>query len=125
MRTVVPPSGSAGDVCVAAAPDTWQPPLSRSRFGDVILVVFLLAQCFDGVFTYIGVLTYGLAIEANPLMTALMTSIGHAAALAGSKGVAAGLGICLHIREVHSAVALLAVFYMVVAIVPWVTILFF
>lgn len=122
MRTVVPPSGS-GEVCLAAAP--WQPPLSRWRFGDVILVVFLLAQCFDGVFTYIGVLTYGLAIEANPLMTALMTSIGHAAALAGSKTVAAGLGICLHMREVHSAVALLAIFYMVVAIVPWVTILFF
>ena len=69
----------------ATLPNLWQPPIHRSRFGDAILVVFLLAQCFDGVFTYIGVLTYGLAIEANPLMTALMGSIGHAAALAGSK----------------------------------------
>jgi uncharacterized membrane protein len=103
----------------------WQPPIQRSRFGDIILVVFLLAQCFDGVFTYIGVLTYGLDIEANPLMTALMASLGHGTALAGSKTVAATLGICLHIRQIHSAVALLALFYMVVAILPWMAILFF
>jgi hypothetical protein len=98
---------------------------SRSVFGDVVLVLFLLAQCFDGVFTYVGVRLHGTAIEANPLIAALMSSLGHGPALAGAKTVAAGLGICLHLREVHGAVALLALFYAVVAIYPWVVILFF
>ena len=38
--------------------------------------------------------------------------------------MSAALGIALHLRQVHSAVALLAVFYLVVAIAPWTAILF-
>jgi hypothetical protein len=96
----------------------------RARFGDITVVVFLLAQCFDGVFTYVGVLSFGLGIEANPLIASLMTSLGHGVALTGAKVVAAALGILLHLRQVHSAVAILAGFYIVVAIVPWAIILF-
>jgi nitrate reductase gamma subunit len=125
MRTAAPPPSIEQTVSLRAPERIWHPPISRSRFGDIIIIVFLLAQCLDGVFTYIGVLTYGTAIEANPLMTALMSVVGHAPALAGSKTVAAGLGICLHVRQVHGAVALLALFYVIVAIVPWMTILFF
>lgn len=99
--------------------------LERSVYGDMALVLFLLAQCFDGVFTYVGVASYGLAIEANPLIGALMATLGHGTALAAAKTVAAGLGIGLHLRQVHGAVALLALFYAVVAIFPWVMILFF
>jgi uncharacterized membrane protein len=95
-----------------------------SLFGDVILIVFLLAQCFDGVFTYVGVVSYGLGIEANPLLSTLMGSLGHGPALTGAKVIAAMLGICLHLRRVHSAVAVLTVFYLAVAIVPWMVILF-
>jgi hypothetical protein len=80
--------------------------------------VFLLAQCFDGVFTYVGVLSFGVSIEANPLIATLMSTFGHGVALAGTKLIAAGLGICLHLRQIHSAVAILAGFYIVVAIVP-------
>ena len=43
-----------------------------SLFGDVIVIVFLLAQCFDGVFTYVGVISFGMGIEANPLIATLM-----------------------------------------------------
>jgi uncharacterized membrane protein len=103
----------------------WQNMFRKWRLGDFVLVAFLLAQCFDGVFTYIGVATYGLAIEANPLMHALMTHLGDGLALAVSKSIAAGLGICLHVRQVHSVVALLALLYGVAAIVPWLAILFF
>ena len=53
-----------------------------------------------------------------------MDTFGHGAGLIGAKLIAAALGICLHLRQVHSAVALLAGFYLVVAIVPWVVILF-
>ena len=99
-------------------------PARTSLFGDVILIVFLLAQCFDGVFTYVGVVTYGLGIEANPLLSTLMGSVGHGVALTGAKGMAAMLGICLHLRRVHSAVAVLTAFYLAVAIIPWMLILF-
>jgi len=106
-------------------PKIWKPRLQRSLFGDAVLLLFLLAQCFDGVFTYVGVRTYGLAIEANPIITVLMMYLGHGAALAAAKTLAATLGICLHLRQVHSAIAVLALFYTGVAILPWVMILFF
>jgi uncharacterized membrane protein len=107
-----------------AAPKVWNVSAQRSVFGDVVLLVFLLAQCLDGVFTYVGVKTYGIGIEANPLIAAMMVQVGHGAALMGAKTIAGLLGIGLHLRQVHSAVAALALFYLVVAVVPWMTILF-
>jgi Domain of unknown function (DUF5658) len=108
-----------------SVPTSWNRSASRSLFGDLVLVLFLLAQCFDGVFTYIGVTSFGVAIEANPILTLLMTTFGHGPALTAAKIVAGALGICLHIREIHGAVALLTGFYLAVAIVPWTAILFF
>lgn len=113
---------------LGTVPTTWAPAaprsFERSLFGDIVLVTFLLAQCSDGVFTYIGVLTYGLGIEANPLIAALMAAVGHGLALIIAKTLAALLGICLHLRQIHSAVAVLAAFYISVAVVPWMMILF-
>jgi hypothetical protein len=93
-------------------------------FGDVVLLVFLMAQCLDGVLTYVGVVTYGTSVEANPLIATMMAHLGHGVALMGAKSVAALLGICLHLRQVHVAVAVLAVFYVAVAVIPWMAILF-
>lgn len=93
-------------------------------FGDLAVVVFLLAQVSDGVLTYIGVSTYGLAIEGNPLIAWLMTVLGEGPGLATAKITAGVFGIALHIAGVHKAVAMLAGFYVVVAIAPWVTILY-
>jgi len=111
-----------------SVPASWTPSVSRSirrsLFGDLVLIAFLLAQCFDGVFTYIGVVTYGVGIEANPLLAMLMGMFGHGATLTGAKLLAASLGIALHMQRVHGAVAILAVFYFFVAIFPWMTILF-
>ena len=112
-----------GSVFGNPLPKVWNPRLRRSRFGDVAIVAFLLAQFLDGIFTYIGVNTFGLGVEANPLIAGLMASFGHGAALVGTKTVAAGLGVCLHVRQIHAAVALLAGFYIAVAIVPWLAIL--
>jgi hypothetical protein len=105
-------------------PTVWKGPVRKSVFGDIAVVLFLLSQCFDGVLTYVGVASFGLGIEANPLLTALMTTFGHGAGLAGAKIVAGTLGICLHLREVHGAVAVLTGFYFAVAIAPWAAILF-
>ena len=109
----------------STVPTVWTRPLPRSLFGDVALTLFLLAQCFDGVFTYVGITSFGLSIEANPIILSLMTMFGHGAALTGAKIVAAALGICLHLHQVHAAVALLTGFYFAAAIVPWTVLLFF
>jgi uncharacterized membrane protein len=97
----------------------------RNIFGDLALVVFLLAQASDGVLTYIGVSTYGLHVEGNPLIGWLMSAMGEGPALATAKLAAGFFGIALHLSSVHRAVALLAAFYVAVAIVPWVAILFY
>ena len=97
---------------------------SRNYFGDVALLLFLLAQASDGVLTYIGVSTYGIAIEGNPIIVWLMEAMGEGPALTAAKMTAAVFGMALHLSAVHKAVALLAVFYLTVAIVPWMAILF-
>jgi hypothetical protein len=89
-----------------------------------MLVLFLVAQCLDGIFTYVGVTTFGIAVEANPLIAALMMQFGAGAALVGAKVVAGVLGIALHLRQVHAAVAALTLFYVTIALGPWTAILF-
>jgi uncharacterized protein DUF5658 len=97
----------------------------RWLFGDIALVAFLLAQCLDGVFTYVGVVAFGIGVEANPLVAGLMTHLGHGPGILSAKMLAALLGISLHLRQVHHAVAVLTGFYVAAAIGPWALILFF
>jgi hypothetical protein len=119
-------------LCAASAsflgtsvPKVWTQPDRRVWFGDLVIVTFLLAQALDGIFTYIGVVSFGVGIEANPIIAALMAAFGFGPALAGAKIVAGVLGICLHLRQIHGAVAALSAFYYTAAIVPWTAILFF
>jgi hypothetical protein len=95
-----------------------------TRFGNWAIVLFLVTQALDGVFTYVGLSVYGPSIEANPLLGWLMHSFGTGPALAGAKLTAAGLGIILHLVAVHRAVALLTVLYACAAILPWTHLLF-
>jgi hypothetical protein len=97
---------------------------TRSVFGDLALLTFLIAQACDGVLTYVAVTVDGLHMEGNPLISWLMASIGQGPALATAKLTAGGFGIALHLSAVHKAVAVLAAFYLIVAILPWVAILF-
>jgi hypothetical protein len=96
----------------------------RTLFGDAALLLFLLAQASDGVLTYIGVSTYGRTMEGNPLITWLMHTVGDGPALTIAKGSAAACGIALHLSSVHTVVAALAAFYVAVAVVPWMALLF-
>jgi uncharacterized membrane protein len=105
-------------------PKVRKPP-QTSLFGDLVLIAFLLVQCFDGVFTYVGVSVFGLGIEANPIIAGLMTHLGHGLGLFSAKMIAVLLGILLHLRRVHMAVAMLTGFYAAAAIAPWTVILFF
>jgi hypothetical protein len=95
----------------------WDEP--KSMFGDLVLVGFVLVQCLDGVFTYLGVGIWGRGIEANPLIGSAMGVMGLAAGLAGAKLMAIGFGMLLHLRRVHNLVALLTAVYVAAAILPW------
>jgi uncharacterized protein DUF5658 len=100
----------------------WDTP--KSRFGDLAVVIFLVVQCLDGVFTYLGVKIWGPGIEANPIISSAITAGGVVVGLGGAKAVAMAFGILLHLRGVHTLVAVLTAIYFTVAIIPW-TALFF
>jgi hypothetical protein len=95
-----------------------------SRTGNIVVVFFLIAQACDGVLTYIGVSQYGLAIEGNPLLGWLMGTMGEGLALTTTKATAGAFGIALHLAAVHRVVAVLTGFYLLVAVLPWIGILF-
>ena len=99
-------------------------PTPRSVFGDLALIAFLLTQAFDGILTYVGVSTFGIGIEGNPLIVWLMDAFGHGGGLALAKVMAVCFGVALHLSQVHKAVAGLAAFYTVVAVGPWIALLF-
>ena len=99
----------------------WDEP--KSLFGDLVVVGFVLMQCLDGMFTYMGVVIWGPTIEANPLISSAMALGGVVAGLGGAKALAIGLGILLHLRRVHNLVALLTAIYFTVAVLPWTALL--
>ena len=61
----------------------WEQP--KSRFGDLVVIGFLLMQCLDAVFTYLGVALWGPSIEANPLISSAMSAAGVVGALGDGK----------------------------------------
>lgn len=95
----------------------WDTP--NSRFGNLVVLGFLIVQALDGGLTYLGVSIWGPGIEANPLLSSAMGYVGIGASLAAAKSVAIAFGIVLHLHRVHTMVALLTVFYVAAAIVPW------
>src|SRR3954462_13289972 len=97
----------------------------RNVFGDVALIILLIAQASDGLLNFIRLSTYGLHVEGNPIIGWLMSAMGEGPALATAKLAAGVFGIALHLSSVHRAVAVLAAFYVAVAVVPWIAILFY
>jgi hypothetical protein len=96
----------------------------HSTFGRFVLIAFLAAQACDGILTYVGVGAYGIHMEANPLLAWLMASVGRGPALAMAKTAAGGFGIALHLTAVHRVVAVLTLFYVALAILPWLGVLY-
>lgn len=94
-----------------------------SRFGNRVVIVFLLAQALDGALTYVGVTSIGHVSEGNPLVAGLVASFGLGPGLVSAKLWACGLGAALHLSGTHRLVAVLAAFYFVGAILPWTALL--
>lgn len=95
----------------------WEP--SRRLFGDLVVVGFLCAQVLDGIFTYLGVSRWGTAVEANPIVSAAVAFAGPGVGLSAVKIAAIAFGMMLHLRRVHTLVAVLTAIYIAVAILPW------
>ena len=94
----------------------------ESRFGDGVVLAFLVVQALDGVLTYVGI-SLGHAGEGNPIVGGLMTVFGLGPGLASAKLAAASCGIALHLFGTHRLVALLTALYVGGALVPWVALL--
>ena len=90
-----------------------------SRFGNGVVIVFLVAQALDGVLTYIGVTSAGRVSEGNPLVAGLVAVVGLGPGLFSAKIWACGLGAALHLTGAHRLIALLTAVYFFAAIVPW------
>lgn len=93
--------------------------VQNALFGNLAVLCFVVVQYLDGAFTYIGLHIWGLGIEANPLVSSAVSMAGVGGGLIAAKLAAIGLGILLHLRQVHAIVAILTAFYVAVAILPW------
>jgi hypothetical protein len=85
----------------------------------LILLVFLLAQVFDGILTYTAVAWLGVVGEGNVLLATAMHFIGAGPALLGAKTLAAGCGTLLYFRGFHVVLGALTGLYLLAAITPW------
>ncbi len=85
----------------------------------LVLLLFLTAQAWDGIFTFVAVGVHGIAAEGNILLASWMWLVGPAPALVGAKLLASGGGILLYVCGVHRLLAGLTLLYAVAAIVPW------
>ena len=95
----------------------------RSYFGDAVIIAFLVTQAIDGVFTYLGIATYGAQIEANPIIGWYVGAVGPSLALIGAKVFAAICAVTLHTTGRHRILGLLTLGYLALAIWPWTQVL--
>ena len=86
----------------------------------LILLLFLLAQLADGLFTYIAVSAFGPSAEGNVILAVWMAVIGPAPTLLVAKAVAAGAGVLVYRHGLHGVLAALTAVYATVAVGPWI-----
>jgi hypothetical protein len=93
--------------------------IQRSLFGKAVMLVFVLTQVADGLFTYFGIKMFGAAIEGNPLVAWYVTAYGAGVAVVGAKGLALACGAALHLRAMHRTIGALTIIYLTAAVWPW------
>lgn len=94
-------------------------PTKPNLFNKLTLTVYILSQLADGILTYIGVSTLGMEAEGNPLLVLIMSLVGVGFGLVVAKFAGLILGIILYRYGFHKLVVGLTIFYVVVAIIPW------
>jgi hypothetical protein len=89
------------------------------RFSRLVLLLFLAAQFWDGVFTWVAVDAHGLSAEGNVILATCMALAGPTPTLLAAKVGAAAGGVLLYAYGVHGILAGLTLLYAVGAIGPW------
>jgi hypothetical protein len=97
---------------------------THETFGNIVIVVFLIAQVLDGAFTYLGVTAFGLS-EGNPLIAYYMSHHGVGPSLTVAKALAVVCSMVLHLLGLHRTLGLLTLMYLSMAVLPWTYLLFF
>ena len=87
--------------------------------GKAVMLVFVLTQIADGLFTYFGIKMFGAGIEGNPLVAWYVVAYGAGVAVAGAKGLALACGAALYIRAMHRTIGALTLIYLTAAVWPW------
>jgi uncharacterized protein DUF5658 len=93
-------------------------PGSATR-GISAVALFAAVQMADGILTLTGVARFGLSVESNPILSLSIMAVGAGTALSIAKVAAVMLAIVLHGTRSHLVLALLTVFYVFVAVLPW------
>ena len=91
---------------------------SPAWFGNLVIVLFLIAQALDGIFTYLGIRAFGLS-EGNPLIAYSFRHAGVGPGLTGAKLLAVGCSMLLHLLGMHRTLGVLTLLYLSLAILPW------
>lgn len=97
--------------------------LAGEGFGNLVIIFFLLTQVLDGALTYVGVSAVGLT-EGNPLIAHFMDRHGAGPSLTAAKALAVACSVALHLLGLHRTLAVLTLFYLAVAVLPWTYLLF-
>ena len=97
-------------------------PGSATR-GIAAVALFTAVQLADGVLTAEGVARFGLAFESNPVIAMLIAAVGAGFTLSIAKTFAVAMAMRLHGAGCHLTLALLTVFYVFVAMLPWASML--
>jgi hypothetical protein len=85
----------------------------------LVLLLFLVGQGFDGLFTYVAVDALGVTAEGNRLLAAAMAGLGTLPTLIAAKVTAAAGGVLLYARGWHRVLAMVTALYALAAIGPW------
>jgi len=89
------------------------------RVSRLVLLLFLVAQLFDGLFTYVAVSAVGTQAEGNLILATWMNLVGPGPTLLVAKLVAGLAGVFVYYRGMHRLLAGLTALYGLVAIGPW------
>ena len=102
---------------------TWRTGPPSELFGDTIWIAFVSAQAADAVLTYLGIVAFGIGMEANPIVAAYLITLGPPAGLVCVKLLAIACAAFLHCVARHVLVGVLTIGLLTCAIVPWVQLL--
>ena len=102
---------------------------NRARSAAVITGSLILLQAADGVLTSMGVSRYGVGVEGNPFLRALMNEFGNVPTLGFVKFMAILfiLALSYYARKlpwIHNAMGAISCVYLFAAVLPWTYVLF-